>query len=106
MEAGNRNKTLLNYHIVTQEMIFEENGKRLALVALETIDTVIIQGRKFIPNKKEFFEVVVEAPISLFIEHKGEATTEGTPIGYGAKTKTTATRTLTQLLTKSFNCIN
>jgi hypothetical protein len=41
---------LLNYNSLTEEMIFENNGKKLAIGKgeLELVDTVFIKDRKFV----------------------------------------------------------
>jgi len=115
MKDGNTTQSILNYNTVTQEMIFEQYGKRLALDKLETIDTVIIQDRKFIPvgevyytviiqDRKfipvgeVFYEVALVAPISLFIQHKSDLISEGKPIGYGTKKQTTSSTTFSKLI--------
>jgi len=100
MKNGNTNHSLLNYNTVTQEMIFEQNGKRLALDKLKTIDTVIISDRKFIPVGNVFYEVAHMAPISLYIQHKGEITNEGRPIGYGTTRQTTSSTSFSKLTTE------
>lgn len=98
MKGGNTKQSVLNYNTVTQEMIFEQSGKRLAMDKLETIDTVIIHNRKFIPVGKVFYEVVLVAPISLFIQHKSDITSEGKSIGYGTKKQTTSSTSYSKLI--------
>jgi len=98
MKGGNKKQSVLNYNTVTQEMIFEQSGKRLAMDKLETIDTVIIQDRKFIPAGKVFYEVAFVAPISLFIQHKSDITSEGKSIGYGTKKQTTSSTSYSKLM--------
>ena len=98
MKGGNTKQSVLNYNTITQEMIFEQYGKRLALDKLETIDTVIIQDRKFIPKGKVFYELAILAPISLFIEHKSDITSEGKSIGYGTKKQTTSSTSFSKLI--------
>ncbi len=99
MKGGNIKQSILNYNTVTQEMIFEQNGKRMALDKLETIDSVIIQDRKFIPVGEVFYEVAFVAPISLFIQHKSDITSEGKSIGYGTKKQTTSSTSYSKLIT-------
>ncbi|MQY79752.1 MAG: hypothetical protein GH151_11245 [Bacteroidetes bacterium] len=98
MKDGNTKQAILNYNTVTQEMIFEQYGKRLALDKLETIDTVIIQDRKFIPVGEVFYEVALVASISLFIQHKSDLISEGKPIGYGTKKQTTSSTIFSKLI--------
>ncbi|UCG26626.1 MAG: hypothetical protein JSV24_06500 [Bacteroidales bacterium] len=98
MKNGITKPSVLNYNTVTQEMIFEQNGKRLALDRLGTIDTVIINRRKFIPVGEVFYELALEAPVSLFIQHKSDITSEGKPIGYGTTRQTTSSTSFSKLM--------
>ena len=56
----------------------------------ELIDTVYIDNRKFIPFKKEFYELLMDGHVSLFIQHKINLEIPGTATGYGAASKTLA----------------
>ena len=54
---GGRQEANLNYNMIIEQMIFEQKGKYLALDHLETVDTVIINNRKFIPSGNVFYEL-------------------------------------------------
>ncbi|GEO07796.1 hypothetical protein [Segetibacter aerophilus] len=69
-KSGEVNKALFNYNTVTEEMIFDQGGKQLALDKIENIDTVYIEDRKFIPFGNVFYEVATTGKIPLFIQHK------------------------------------
>jgi len=90
MLRGKVNETVLNYNMVTEEMVFSQNGKMLALDQIETVDTIFIEDRKFIPVGKKFYEVAYLSPISLFIQHKKKLNPAGKPAGYGGTTQTSA----------------
>jgi len=83
MKTGQINNTLMNYNIVTGKMVFLSNQKYYDLTNPEAVDSVMLNGCKFIPVGKSFFEVLVAKPIALFIEHKGNVLTAGKPVGYG-----------------------
>ena len=53
MKSGIRNGAFLNYDSLTEEMIFDKAGKKLAIAPneLKLVDTVFIKDRKFIPIK-------------------------------------------------------
>lgn len=55
MKGGTENHALLNYNLVTEEMIFDQGGQLLAFadITLDNLDTVFIDNRKFILNNKK-----------------------------------------------------
>ncbi|MCU7552825.1 hypothetical protein OCK74_27145 [Chitinophagaceae bacterium LB-8] len=83
MKNGSEANTLLNYYTITQEIIFEQQGNRLALAELPTIDTVIIEGRKFIPVDNKFYEVLTNTIIPLLARHSASLINAGIPTAYG-----------------------
>jgi len=91
MKNGMKNMTTLNYNSLTEEMIFENNGVKLALSQLEMIDTVFVNGLKFVPINNKFFEVVYQSKYTLFAEHKCNIKDPGKPAGYGGTSQTSAT---------------
>lgn len=88
-KSGEQIKALMNYNTLTEEMIFQQNGQPLALTQLETIDSVIIQNRTFIPAGNRFYEVVVKAPAAFCIQYQTILIPPGNETGYG-KSQTTA----------------
>jgi hypothetical protein len=83
-KTGNISLVSMNYNTFYQELIFERNGKRLALVP-NLIDTVFIQNRVFVPDSSEtiFLESVGNKQVSIFVQHKSR-TSKGKDItGYG-----------------------
>jgi hypothetical protein len=93
MKNGNENEAILNYNSLTEEMIFETRGTKLALGQLETIDTVFIGGRKFIPKDNTFLEMVLKSKYSLYAAHKCKMVDPGKPAGYGGTSQTSAITT-------------
>lgn len=92
MKTGIKQDALLNYNSLTEEMIFEDKGKKLAIGknVLEIIDTVFIKERKFIALSSKFIELLYHSKWDLYGEHTCKVKEKGTPIGYGARSKTTA----------------
>jgi len=88
---GMKNTTLLNYNSLTEEMIFENNGVKLALSQLDMIDTVFVNGLKFVIINNKFFELVYQSKYTLFAEHKCSIKDPGKPAGYGGTSQTSAT---------------
>lgn len=83
MKTGRNIFLMLNYNIVTEKMVFIQKGQIYDMIIYATVDTVYMQGRKFIPVGKVFYEVTLEAPISLFIQHKGNIQSPPRPAAYG-----------------------
>ncbi|MCP4311449.1 MAG: hypothetical protein GY790_09330 [Bacteroidetes bacterium] len=92
MKAGAKDENSLNYNSLTEEMIFENNGLKLAISErdITLIDTVFIKGRKFIPLNDHFVEVIYHSEWDLYVEHKCKAEQQGKPSGYGGTSKTAA----------------
>lgn len=99
MKTGFRNEVVINYNSLTQEMIFETRGTKLALGLLESIDTVFIADRKFIPKQNYFIELVFKSKYSLYVDHKCKLKDPGKPAGYGGTSQTSAITTYSTYLT-------
>ncbi|MES2731248.1 MAG: hypothetical protein V4714_05850 [Bacteroidota bacterium] len=92
LKSGAKQEVLLNYNSLTEEMIFEDNGTRLALAEPQSVDTVFIQNRKFIPGNKMFYEVITNTPVFLLARHICDVGTvaNGANVGYGGTSQTAA----------------
>ena len=97
LKDGRSQSTLLNYNKISQEIIFVSNGQNLALRQLETIDKVIIQDRKFIQHDKFFLELIVNAPVSLFFQHKCRFRMVGETVAFGQTSMISKTTKLSSL---------
>ena len=97
-KTGLVENVLLNYNMITEEMVFEKNEKRLALENLDKIDTIYLGSRKFIPKEKVFYEVLVNDTVSLFVRHKRNIITPGSPAGYGGTTETGSAHSISFLV--------
>ncbi len=93
MKNGIKQEASLNYNSLTEEMIFENGGTKLALGDLPNIDTISIKGRKFIPLSGKFVEILLDSRYSLFAIHKCTLKDPGKPAGYGGTSQTAATST-------------
>jgi hypothetical protein len=87
LKTGVKNKAMLNYNTVTQELVFMQKGKYLVLDNPQDIDTVILWNKIFIPFDAAFYELAVTGPVTLFIQHKSYVEQPGYPTGYGAKSQ-------------------
>ncbi len=73
----------LNYNVVTEKMVFRQKNQIYDMVEYSRVDTVYIHERKFVPYNNIFYEVLVNAPVSLFIQHKGNIKPPPRPAAYG-----------------------
>lgn len=83
MKAGRDLTMMINYNVVTEKMVFLQKGDIYDMVYYESVDTVYLNGSKFIPVAKVFYEVALEAPVPLFIQHKGKIQSPPKPAAYG-----------------------
>ena len=70
-------------------MIFDDNGKLLAIGNPEEVDTVFIRDRKFIPVKNKFYEVLTNTKAPLLLEFTCTIEEPSVSTGYGTSTPTT-----------------
>ena len=97
MKNGRSQTTMFNYNTVSEKMVYEKDGNLYDMVNLEMIDTVFLQNSKFVPVGKVFHEVLLIAPISLFVQHKGELLHAGTPAAYGGTSQVSSTKLMSSV---------
>lgn len=97
MKSGKTQTAVINYNMITEEMIFENGTTRLAMNNLEKIDTIYLDSMKFVPHNKIFYEVLINDKISLFKKHKSNLLQSGSPAGYGGTSETSATTSISIL---------
>ncbi len=98
MKSGETSTQLLNYNILTSEMIFDNNGKYLAIASPENVGTVYINNRKFIPLNNKFYEILINSKMPLLLEFTASIKDPGTSSGYGGTSNTTASTALQSLI--------
>ncbi len=87
----------MNYNTVTEKFVFDKNGLLYDMMNTELIDTVYLDNRKFVPVGKIFHEVLVEAPICLFIQHRSSLQSPGAPAGYGGTSQVSNTKSYSSI---------
>lgn len=98
LKSGEAYSQVLNYNILTGEMIFSKDGKYLAIQTPQEVDTVYIEDRKFIPADNKFYEVLANTPAPLLLEYTYTVNQPGTSTGYGSSTTTTAASSFKSLV--------
>ena len=88
--SGSYHKFILNYNMVDEKMIMEQNGVYRLLANAKDVDTIYLQSRIFVPVQDVFYEVLVEGGTPFYLQHKCLLITEGTDIGYGQKSQSVA----------------
>jgi len=101
LKDGKINSAILNYETVEQEMVFLQRKLTIVLDKPQLVDTVFLNNKIFVPFEKGFYELVVKAPIALFIQHKSYVESIGTPTGYGAMSQTTSPSYVRQIFDRS-----
>jgi len=99
MKNGQTEKTKLNYNTILEEMIFNKNGNVNSLGNIDQIDTVIIGQRIFVPFDKVFYELLVDGPATLYVEHKSKAVAGNNMAGYAGGSETGASSNYSSLAT-------
>lgn len=97
MKKGGDITLMLNYNTVTERMVFEQKDQFFDMVNQETVDTAYLQNRKFVPFGKAFYEVLVNAPVSLFIQHRSNLMAPGKPAAYGGTSEVSASTYLSSI---------
>ena len=82
-KSGAMQTGVVNYNIIDEEFVFQQENNYMVLADPSVIDTVFVNDRKFIPFKTGFYELIFTGPVSLFIQHKSNAEPRGAPNAYG-----------------------
>lgn len=92
LKGGKMDAKMLNYNMLTEQLLFDSYGKILAVPdeQLARVDTVFIQERRFIILNDQFVELIHHSKWDLFAEHKCDLKEQGKDAGYGGKSQTSA----------------
>lgn len=97
MKNGTTQRIMLNYNMVSEKVVYQKDDKLFDLIGLDMVDSVIIENCAFIPVDGVFHEVLLVAPLSLFLEWKGSLIPPGTPAGYGGTSQVSSTKILSSV---------
>lgn len=98
MKTGVKNEASLNYNSLTEEMIFDDHGKKLAMTQLDQVDTVYIDSHKFFILNNKFVELIYNSKYALYAEHRCSLKDPGKPAAYGGTSQTSATTSYSSYL--------
>lgn len=71
-------------------MVFDDNGKKLAIGKPALVDTVYIKDKKFFMLNNKFVELVYHSKCELYVEYRCRMIPPGNAAGYGGTSQTSA----------------
>ena len=88
-------EALLNYEMISKQMLFKQNDQILSLGLPETTDSVVITGRVFVFYENvEFFEKITVGKGSLYIQTNSTMVIDGREAGYGGYSQVSNTKSV------------
>jgi hypothetical protein len=97
LKTGEKIPLKLNYNVVTEKMVFFQNNQVFDMTDYETVDTIYIQRRKFVPVNRVFYETLVNGPVSLFIQHRATVIQPSRPAAYGGTSQVSSSTYINNL---------
>jgi hypothetical protein len=97
MRVGKDMTILLNYNIVTEKMVFFQKEQAYDLLNQGSVDTIYMDGCRFIPYEKAFFEVIPGTNMTFFIQHRGRILPAAKPAGYGGTSEVSSSTYLSRV---------
>lgn len=94
-------QAMLNYDMLKQEMLFLDGSNQMILQELHTIDTIYVDGRKFVPQRNVFIEKLNIGSQVVYIEWKMNAFTKLKEEGMGIVSQGGGTEALNVSRTQS-----
>jgi len=98
VKSGVTSEQTLNYNILTNEMIFDDAGRMMAIGNAANVDTVYIQGRKFVPAEGKFYELLTNTLLPLLLEFTATTEAPTASVGYGNASKATNATSISKLV--------
>ncbi|MGQ9620532.1 MAG: hypothetical protein ACUVTX_06045 [Bacteroidales bacterium] len=89
-KTGKPRNLILNYNTITEKMVFEQKGQYYDLIGQESVDTIYLLGKRFIPYEKFFLDVIWQGKITLAVQHRSSLRAPGKPVGYGGTSELAA----------------
>lgn len=70
LKSGEVNRAPLNYCSYDQDIVFKTDGQTMSLDNLESIDSIFIGNRRFVPFENKVFEVVDDrSKVQLYVSY-------------------------------------
>ena len=100
-KVGTITKEIGNYNTITGKIAFMKDNSIYGITTVKQSDTIILNDRYFVPFGENFYEVLLNAPVSLFIQHQSRLIAPGQEVGYGSKSKLSNVDTYSHITTQS-----
>ena len=97
MKFGKDITIMLNYNLVTEKMIFLQKGNVYDMINQGSVDTIYLNGCRFVPYGKVFYEVVPGAHVTFFIQHRGSILSPSRPAAYGGTSDVSSSTYMTRI---------
>ena len=97
LKTGQSYETTMNYEKTEQQMVVLRNNQLFLFKDHQAVDTILMGKRIFIPAEKGFHELLVNAPVALFINHMARLENTGSTVAYGSKTNTAGITHITKI---------
>ncbi len=100
LKNGKSYSAVMNYEKTEQQMIILRKDQYFLFKDQQAVDTILIGDRTFVPAETGFLEVLVNAPVSLYFQHKANLESEGSTVAYGSKTNSAGITHITTIFGK------
>jgi hypothetical protein len=98
LKTGVTFNAVINYNTLTEKMTFYKDAMLMDLNKPETVDTILLQNTKFVFIDNAFYEVLLNAPVSVFIQHKADLKSTGRPAALGTTSQTIGSTSVSKLV--------
>jgi hypothetical protein len=89
MKDGVKFPAKLNYNMVEEKMVTELDGTYRYSTNPHLIESIVMEGRVFVPVNNAFYEILSAGTATFFLQHKSYLVTRGNDIGYGSMSQGT-----------------
>ena len=88
LKNGQSYKAVLNYEKTERQMVVLRNNQLYLFRDHHAVDTIHMAERIFVPAETGFYELLVNGPAALFVNHRATLDNTGATLAYGSKTTT------------------
>ena len=100
-KVGTITNEMGNYNTITGKIAFIKDNSIYGITTVKQSDTLILNNRYFVPFGEAFYEVLLNAPITLFVQHQSRLIAPGQEVGYGSTSKLSNVDTYSHITTQS-----
>jgi len=101
LSDGDSTVRRMNYNAGTEEVVFEQQGKLMALDNLNLVQRIKIGENMFEPIDGKFYQKIGSCPSGLYVSYKFKVIPPSAPSAYGSESNTSASTSWTSLAGKN-----